>query len=181
MKRIAVYTKNRMLYRRIVLLTRGIAEATLANEYTHADLAIIDRESFPDLNIDGYVLPFSKRGGKISNLTLSHRELLLAVSNAVPSGKKLLTLSEGSREARLGGRIIKLTEVESRLLSVLLSADGYVSRDELLSKVWAAGTDRGVVNVYVHYLREKLESEGDKVIFTSRQMGYMIDERFKEG
>ena len=34
------------------------------------------------------------------------------------------------------------------------------------------------MNVYVHYLREKLEYNGEKVIISSRKNGYKIDERF---
>jgi DNA-binding response OmpR family regulator len=34
-----------------------------------------------------------------------------------------------------------------------------------------------VLNVYVHYLREKLE-DGKKIIISSRKLGYKIDERY---
>ena len=91
-----------------------------------------------------------------------------------------LSLIYGSRAVRLGEREIKLTDVEYKLISELVNAKGYLSREYLLNKVWGEGTDPGVVNVYVHYLRKKLESEGEKVLCSSRQFGYKIDERFLE-
>jgi DNA-binding response OmpR family regulator len=36
----------------------------------------------------------------------------------------------------------------------------------------------GLINVYVHYLREKLEVGGEKIINSSRKNGYAIDEKF---
>ena len=40
------------------------------------------------------------------------------------------------------------------------------------------GADEGVLNVYVHYLREKLERGGEKIIISSRGLGYKIDEKY---
>ena len=39
------------------------------------------------------------------------------------------------------------------------------------------GVDGGVVNVYVHYLREKLEKNGERIIISTRNLGYKINER----
>ena len=38
--------------------------------------------------------------------------------------------------------------------------------------------DEKTVNVYIHYLREKLESGGEKIIISSRNMGYKIDSKY---
>ena len=180
MQKIAVYTKNELIYRRIVLITRGVAEVQLSMEYTPSDLAIIDRESFPDLNISGYVIPYSDKNGTIHNLPISHSDLLQAISSIRKVGKRVLSLSPKERCAHLGNRVIKLTELEARLLDELLKSNGFVSREKLLKTVFNDGKDSGIVNVYVHYLREKLEKDGDKVILSSRREGYMIDSRFKE-
>ena len=56
----------------------------------------------------------------------------------------------------------------------------YVSREELRLGVWDEDTDSGVVNVYIHYLRQKLE-RGEKIINTSRSLGYKIDEKYIGG
>ena len=34
------------------------------------------------------------------------------------------------------------------------------------------------MNVYIHYLREKLEADGEKIILSSRSHGYKIDEKY---
>ena len=52
-----------------------------------------------------------------------------------------------------------------------------MSREELVTAVWGEGADDGVLNVYVHYLREKLEKENERVILYSRKSGYRIDGR----
>ena len=181
MKRIALLTNNDMLYRRIMLILRDRAEVIRTSGRTDADLLVIDKESYPSLDLDGYTLPYTERGGRIYNLPVSHRELISAVENVDKSQGRTLSLDAESREATLGGEQIRLTEVEARLLTALFNAEGYLSREELLKSVWGEGTDRGVVNVYIHYLREKLERGGDKIILSSRSEGYMIDKRFKGG
>ena len=83
------------------------------------------------------------------------------------------------RLAYLDGKEIKLTEVEASLLGRLISASGeFVSRGELLRGVWGDSADGGVLNVYIHYLREKLEVCGEKIILSSRSAGYGIDKKY---
>ena len=69
--------------------------------------------------------------------------------------------------------------MEYKLLDVILSADGYVSKDAILRTVWGNGYDEGVVNVYIYYLRRKLEKDGRRVIISSRNEGYKIDEKYR--
>jgi DNA-binding response OmpR family regulator len=62
---------------------------------------------------------------------------------------------------------------------VLIEASGdFISREELIRRVWGEGADGGVLNVYVHYLREKLEKQGEKIIISSRKNGYKIDGKY---
>jgi len=111
-------------------------------------------------------------------LPFAFTELFSAIEGCGGNAPKL-TL--GERCAYLRGEKIPLTEVELALLRVLYDAKGeYVSREELLSRVWAEGTDNGVVNVYVYYLRQKLE-RGEKIINTSRKLGYKIDANYLGG
>ena len=88
-------------------------------------------------------------------------------------------LMEKERALRLYGEVIRLTEVEYSLLSALVAAGGaFISRTELRAAVWGAeGTD-GLLSVYIHYLREKLERGGEKVILSSRKSGYALAEKF---
>ncbi len=92
-------------------------------------------------------------------------------------------LSLGDKCAYFRGETVRLSELEHALLSLLVKAGGkFVSREEILEGVWRSEKGCGIINVYVHYLREKLESCGEKVIISSRSHGYKIDERFlREG
>jgi DNA-binding response OmpR family regulator len=86
-----------------------------------------------------------------------------------------LALDPTAREVRRGGRWIRLTEREYRLLSQLV-ADGarVYSREELLAGVWGITDDHKtskLLEMYVHRLRSKL---GSDVIKTVRGAGYRV-------
>lgn len=101
----------------------------------------------------------------------------IAGSKAAP-----LLLLKKERALRFYGEEIRLTEVEFALLSALVHANGkFLSRADLRTTVWGGeGTD-GLLNVYIHYLREKLERGGEKVILSSRKEGYALAEKFIKG
>ena len=66
-----------------------------------------------------------------------------------------------------------LTPTEQKLFSILKAANGApVSREVLLREVWGEGAGDGLLNLYIHYLREKLEKDGKRRIFASRGKGY---------
>lgn len=89
-----------------------------------------------------------------------------------------LKLSQEGRCAYLDGEEIRLTETEFTLLSLLVAAGGNaVKRETILEEVFRGG-DRGIINVYIHYLREKLERGGEKIILSSRLAGYSVNEKF---
>ena len=93
-----------------------------------------------------------------------------------------LLLLPKERAIRFYDKKIRLTEVEYSLLSALWEAKGaFIRREDLRAAVWGAeGTD-SQLNVYVHYLREKLEGGGEKVILSSRKEGYALAEKFAKG
>lgn len=89
-----------------------------------------------------------------------------------------VSLDPAAREARRDGGLIALTVLEFDLLHCFLRHPRQVlSRDQLLNVVWghAAGVTSNTVDVYVGYLRQKLES-GDKprLIHTVRGVGYVV-------
>ncbi len=74
----------------------------------------------------------------------------------------------------LGGTAVMLSDAEYRLLMSLAAAGGApVPRDELEKRVFP-GAQPGVLNVYIHYLRKKLESDGVRRIFSRRNGGYAL-------
>ncbi len=91
-----------------------------------------------------------------------------------------LTLDETSHEVRRGDRRIDLSPLEFRLLHCLLRHAGQVlTRDNLLDQVWNFDYEGGsnVVDVYVRYLRRKIEAPGElKVLHTVRGIGYKLAE-----
>ncbi len=93
-----------------------------------------------------------------------------------------LVLLEKEHSLRLYGEEIRLTEVEFSLLCALVGAKGqFLGREALRAAVWGTeGTD-GLLSVYIHYLREKLERGGEKVILSSRKAGYAIAQKFAKG
>ena len=77
-----------------------------------------------------------------------------------------------------GSRSIPLTAREYDLLLVLMQHPGRVfSRDELLQSVWREerSGSSNVVEVYVRYLRQKLEEAGEpRLLKTVRGIGYRL-------
>lgn len=88
-----------------------------------------------------------------------------------------LALDEDSRTAYYKGEKIELTQREFALLSLLMQKKGEpVSRAEILSAVFEdSGEATNVVDVYVNYLRRKIDSRfGVRLISTVRGHGYTI-------
>lgn len=91
-----------------------------------------------------------------------------------------LTLNRQTREVKRGERSIELTAKEFDLLEYLLSYPRQViTRDRILEEVWGYDFmgDSNIIEVYIRYLRLKLESESEKrLIQTVRGVGYVLRE-----
>jgi two-component system response regulator MprA len=92
-----------------------------------------------------------------------------------------LVVNPSTREVRRGLRSLSLTAREYDLLLLLLRAGGAVlSRDAILAEIWREerGASSNVIEVYVRYLRQKLEENGERrLIHTVRGQGYCLAER----
>ena len=93
-----------------------------------------------------------------------------------------VTLDPGRHEVRRGGERIELTAKEFALLATLMQRPGQVfTRSVLLDTVWGGttGTYTNSVDLYVHYLRKKLDREGEEPsrIRTVHGTGYTFDPR----
>lgn len=90
-----------------------------------------------------------------------------------------LVLDPPSHRAIRGGQIIDLTVKEYRLLEYLMQNQGTaLSRTNLLKNVWDKDfdTNTNVVDVYVNYLRTKIDKDFDrKLIHTVVGVGYMME------
>jgi two-component system copper resistance phosphate regulon response regulator CusR len=91
-----------------------------------------------------------------------------------------LTLSLKDKTAERGGVKIELTATEYRLLKYLLeNKKRLVSRMDILEHVWGIefNMNTKVVDVYVNYLRKKVDKDFDtKLIHTVIGMGYILKE-----
>ncbi|UGT69406.1 response regulator transcription factor [Nocardia gipuzkoensis] len=78
------------------------------------------------------------------------------------------------------GRPVELTKREFEVLALLAEHTGIVlGREQILSAVWGYDfpTDTNVVDVFVSYLRRKLEADGaSRVIHTVRGVGFVLRE-----
>jgi len=142
---------------------------------------IEDRISSLDLGADDcMVKPFSFH-------ELIARCRALERRRAIPVDSVLrhddLTMDRMNRKVERGGEAVDLTVKEFALLEyLLLHRDRCVSRKELLAKVWSMAPEAGtnVVDVYVNYLRKKLEPkvaavfEVSQLIETVRGEGYRV-------
>lgn len=89
-----------------------------------------------------------------------------------------LELDSTTYEVRRAGKDLKLTPQEFKLLQFLMSNKGRVlTRDSILNKVWvySQDVDTRVVDVYMGYLRKKIDKGARKELLHSvRGFGYMI-------
>ena len=89
-----------------------------------------------------------------------------------------ITLNPLAHEARRGERLLDLTPTEFELLHTFLRHPRQVlERSQLLNRVWGYdfSGDDNVLEVYVGYLRKKLEAGGEpRLIQTVRGIGYVL-------
>jgi len=95
-----------------------------------------------------------------------------------------LVVNPLGRQVKRGSRTVALTAREYQLLLLLLERKGtVVSRDQILRHVWndQQGAASNVIEVYVRYLRQKLEEGGERrLIHTVRGQGYCLSERLPQ-
>jgi two-component system response regulator MprA len=90
-----------------------------------------------------------------------------------------LTLNEATREVTRGGRLIELTATEYNLLHLFMEHPRQVlDRQTILNRVWGYDFmgETNIIEVYVRYLREKIEDEpsAPRIIQTVRGVGYVL-------
>ncbi len=138
----------------------------------------IDQADGLDLGADGYLVkPFS-----FVVLVAQLRAVLRRNVQARPEA--VLTLGElvidsGRRRVTWAGRPVQLSPREFAVLLALARRAGSVmSKDELLRAAWGdeQAASRNAVEVYVGYLRRKLDAVGaGDVLQTVRGHGYAVD------
>jgi len=112
------------------------------------------------------------------------RSVETLLNNAQRQDKQVLHFSDmaldtGSCQAMRGNRTISLTAKEYYILELFMRNPVQVlTRDTILSRVWVHDYCIGasnVVDVYMGYLRRKLERDGEpRLLHTVRGMGYIL-------
>ena len=88
-----------------------------------------------------------------------------------------LELDEDSRDVARAGRAIELTATEFELLRYLMrNARRVLSKVEILEHVWDYdfGGQANVVEIYISYLRKKIDAGRAPMIHTKRGAGYVL-------
>jgi two-component system response regulator MprA len=139
---------------------------------------VADRVEGLDTGADDYLVkPFSFE-------ELLARVHALLRRRTEPSGEVLhfadLKLDVEAHEARRGSRPIELTTTEySLLLLFMRNPRRVLTRDRIMDHVWSYDFEgeSNVLEVYVRYLRRKLEANGEpRLIHTIRGTGYVLKE-----
>lgn len=176
---LSVYTRDSFLYQKIRLSMPDWVTVIRNSGADACDLCLVDVDNSPIPKFD--CIKMSRQDGEDVKIPFSIENAEILFKGRRANRSELIAVFE-ERSAYLHGEKIKLTELEFSLLSTLIAAGGsYVSREELLEKVWQGGCDGGIINVYIHYLREKLEKHGEKIIISSRKCGYKVDEKYLGG
>lgn len=141
-----------------------------------------DRVEGLDAGADDYMVkPFS-----LDELFARIRALLRRTSltgETAGSGRDVLRvgdveLDRSGRTVSRAGRAISLTKTEFDLLELLMHNAGIVlSRDVIYERVWGYDFETGSksLDVYIGYLRRKLEADGaQRLLHTVRGVGYVV-------
>jgi DNA-binding response OmpR family regulator len=136
----------------------------------------LDKVHSLDLGADDYITkPFN-----MEELAARIRALLRRVEGDEVLRVGDLEVNTATREVRRSARKIDLTVREYELLEFMArNPRRALPRDLLLSRVWGQefGVETNVVDVYINYLRKKIEASGEpRLIQTVRGVGYALRE-----
>jgi two-component system OmpR family response regulator len=140
--------------------------------------AVEDRIAGLTAGGDDYVTkPFS-----IEEVVLRLRALLRRTGvTTVDSGAQLvvgdLVLDEDSHEVTRAGESISLTSTEFELLRFMMrNSKRVLSKAQILDRVWSYdfGGRSNIVELYISYLRKKIDNGREPMIHTLRGAGYVL-------
>ena len=183
MRIIGIDTGNGYLARRIELeLLREYKTVKIENpsDAHTCDAVIRDIDTGSDFQPDCRLITVSAKDS--ADIMLPAPTGIFAKILSTEKKGTLLRVDTKNRTATLGERKIRLTEIECSLLTLLVNGNGeFISREQIRDNVWQGKAEDGSINIYVHYLREKLEHGSERIILSSRKSGYAIDKRFLGG
>ncbi len=97
----------------------------------------------------------------------------------IPTSYRNLRIDVANHAVYRGDELIALTRREYDLLATLMGSKKVLTREQLLESVWKyeSATETNIVDVYIRYLRSKIDVEGQKsYIKTVRGVGYTMQD-----
>ena len=137
-----------------------------------------DKIKMLDLGADDYLskpFHFEELLSRIKALTRRNRMLYGQEENVLTCGSitinmDLHTVTQGADKVELSPREYKL------LLFLMENKNKVLSRTQILQKVWGLDfdTNTNVVDVYISYIRNKIDESTEKLIHTVKGTGYLM-------
>jgi two-component system OmpR family response regulator len=154
------------------------AEADTPVLFLTAKDAVADRVAGLTAGGDDYVTkPFSLEEVVARLRSLVRRALVAGAAGANRLVVGDLVMDEDSHEVRRGGVEINLTATEFELLRYLMrNPKRVLSKTQILDRVWKYdfGGQANVVEIYICYLRKKIDAGRTPMIHTLRGAGYVL-------
>lgn len=140
--------------------------------------AVEDRVAGLTAGGDDYVTkPFSLEEVVARLRALMRRTAVMAEESSSLLTVGDLTLDEDSHEVNRAGQPIQLTATEFELLRYLMrNPKRVLSKAQILDRVWNYdfGGQANVVELYISYLRKKIDAGREPMIHTMRGVGYVL-------
>jgi two-component system OmpR family response regulator len=134
-----------------------------------------DRIRGLELGADDYLVKPFEFGELLARVHAVLRRRHPELSRVVRAGD--LSIDTATREVRVGDRAVNLSAREYDLLHFLaVNADQVLPRERILDEVWGFNFfgDENNVEVYIRYLRQKLDDPDHTRIQTVRGVGYRL-------
>ena len=143
----------------------------------------------PDDRIEGFVTggdDYLTKPFRVDELVLRAAAILRRTGREASADQVAvadLVLDPAAHEVRRAGQLVELSPTEFRLLHYLMANAGtVVSKAQILVNVWDHDDDVGdnVVELYIGYLRRKIDRDRRPLIHTRRGVGYVVRDEVGE-